>query len=61
MVVKSTELRYVIRGYYICKNIWIPELGEVLIYTMKKEEKNVHNGFACSTYLRVVFFCRQLT
>ena len=53
MVVESAELCHMIRGYHIYKSIWIPEIGEVL--TMKKEDGNIHNRFACGIY----FVCGQ--
>lgn len=40
MTVESVGLHYMIHGYHVYKNTWIPEVGKVL--TTEKDDENIH-------------------
>ena len=40
----SAELNYVICGFHMYQNVWVPQLGEVL--DAVKEDANIHDRFA---------------
>ena len=51
----SAELNYVIRGFHVYQNIWVPQLGEV--HDAVKEDANIHDRFAAIVrylYLTIV-------
>ena len=42
----SAELNYVIRGFHVYQNVWVPQLGKVL--DAVKEDANIHMIFVSS-------------